>query len=132
MKLTKNKEIIHEDIDQELFIDDENINEELMEQPLLFRKYTKIKAKLVAKSAAIKQKLKETEARAYAKYAAPGNKVREIESSIDCDPDVLQLRKEHIEAERMVEEYEGIVIAFRQRHDVLKELSTNKRRDLID
>jgi len=127
-----NKNLIHEDIDKELYIDDLALNEEIMDQPLTFRKYTKLKAEVNAKAKTIKQKLKETESMAYLEFAKEGKKVKELESMVETDEEVIRLRYELIDAEQMVEEFEGIVRAFHQRQDSLKDLCANRRRELTD
>lgn len=129
---SNNNDIIHEDIDKELWIDDEALNGETIDQPLTFRKYTRIKAECNAKAKTIKQKLKETEAMAYLEFAKEGKKVKELDSMVETDEEVIKLRHELIDAEQMVEEFEGIVRAFHQRHDSLKDLCANRRKELID
>ncbi len=128
----KNKKVIHEDIDMELTIDDRALNEETMDQPLTFRKYTKIKAEVNAKAKTIKQQLKQTEAMAYLEFAKEGKKVKELDSMVETDEEVIKLRMELIDAEQLVEEFEGIVRAFHQRHDSLKDLCANRRKELTD
>ncbi len=126
------KDIIHEDADMELCIDDEELNAELMDQPLLFRKWVKIKGNVQRKVSAIKQKLKETEAKAYLRLAPEGGKVKEIEARVELDSEVIEMRNELIDAEEMLIEYEGIARAFYQRHEALKEICANVRKEMTE
>jgi hypothetical protein len=43
MKVKEKGELLTEPIDRELFIDEDNLNAELMDQPLLYRKYGKLR-----------------------------------------------------------------------------------------
>lgn len=126
--------VIYEDADKELFIDEDELNEESANQPLTFRKWTKLKAEVNAKAKHIKQKLKQAEADAYLYYKkeGAGNKVKDLESLVETDVEVIKLRKELIEAEKLVEEYEGIVRSFHQRHEAIKDLAANRRKELAD
>lgn len=126
--------VIYEDADKELFIDEDELDEESANQPLTFRKWTKLKAEVNAKTKIIKQKLKQAEAEAYLFYKndGQGNKVKDLESLVETDEEIIKLRNELIEAEKLSEEYEGIVRAFHQRHEALKDLSANKRKELSD
>lgn len=130
----KRRELIKEGIDQELSIDDLNLNRELMDQALYFRKYTKELSKVQRKAKAIKAELERTEARLYVKLSndGKGRKVKEIESMVLLDESVSDLRDQLLEAEELQTEYEGIVKAFYQRHEMLKDLCANARRDMVD
>lgn len=126
------KEIIFEDVDKELFIDNEALNEELMDQPLLLRKWIRIKAQVNKKVRIVQQKLKETEASVHLKCSNEGGRVKDVESKVELDPEVTKLRYELIEAEALAEEYEGIARAFFQRHEALKEICANIRKELAE
>jgi hypothetical protein len=132
-KLTGKKEIIHEDVDMELRIDDRHLNEELMDQPLFFRKWTKLLSEVAKKARTIKLVLEETEAMLHTKLSSDGKgrKVKEMESIVALDSDVKRIKRDLIEAEGMVQEFEGIVRAFYQRHEMLKDLAANKRKELL-
>ena len=130
----KKKDLIHNDVDMELRIDDRHLNEELMDQPLFFRKWTRLLSEVSKKAKTIKLVLEETEAALHSKLSndGKGRKVKEIESMVALDADVKRIKRDLIEAEGLVQEFEGIVKAFYQRHEMLKDLAANKRKELID
>lgn len=119
-------------IEEELSINDLHLNEELMAQPLLMRKYTKEKAKLERKTKAIKNQLelKESSLKIVLSNDGKGRKVAEIEAMVIADGEVQKLRVELYDAEEQVSEYEGIVKAIAQRVEMLKDLSANIRKEL--
>lgn len=131
---SKKRELVTDDPGRELSIDEDNLNQELMDQPLLFRKWTRMLSQVSKKAKAIKNKLEYQKALAVSKYASDGTgkKVREIEAAITLDAEVARLENELLDAEELVEEYTGIVKAFYQRHEMLKDLCANKRREFID
>ncbi len=130
----KNREMITDDVEKHISIDDSRINEELQDHALHFRKYTKILSNLQKKAKAIKLKLEEVEATVYVRLSndGQGRKVKEIDSMIVLDPEVAKLKRDLLDAEEMVSEYEGIVKALYQRHEMLKDLCANRRKDLLD
>jgi len=119
-------------VDQELSINDLHINEELMGQPLLMRKYTQELAKLTKKAKAIKAKLEYQESvlKVTLSNDGKGRKVAEIEAMVIMDAEVQRLRVELYDAEEQVDEYTGIVRSFAQRMDVLQQLSNNQRKEM--
>lgn len=125
--------LVKEGIEGELSIDDLYINEELMDQPLLMRKYTKQLAGLKKKSKAIKNKLEMEESKLKIQFSndGKGRKVAEIESMVIGNEHVQQLRVELYDAEEQQDEFEGLVRAIAQRYEMLKELSTNLRKELM-
>lgn len=132
MKDAKRKDLIVEDADKELYIDQENLNEELMDQPLALRKWIKLKAQVNKRVRVITQKLKETEAKIHLQFSERGGRVKDVESNVELHPDVIKLRNELIDAEELSEEYEGIARAFFQRHEALKEVCANIRKELAE
>lgn len=130
----KRRELLKEGIDQELSIDDMNLNRELMDQALYFRKYTKELSKVQRKAKSIKITFEQAEARLYVKLSndGKGRKVKEIESMVLLDESLSEIREQLHDAEQLVTEYEGIVKAFYQRHEMLKDLCANARRDMVD
>jgi len=121
------KELIKDPIALELYIDIENLGQETAEQPLRLRKWSKLKAEVSEKARAIEQKVKEVEAKAYLYYAGGGGKVKEIESKVNADKEVINIRKELREALKLEEEYKGIVGAFKSRDQALNNLSADRR-----
>lgn len=120
-------------ISEELSINDLHLNEEIMGQPLLMRKYTQELSKLRKKCKSIKNQLELKEARLAVKFAndGKGKRVSEIEASIIQDDEVQKLRIELYDAEELQDEYEGIVRSIAQRMDALKDLSANIRKELL-
>lgn len=130
----KKRELIVTPIDQELHIDDRALNQELIDQPLRFKKYTQELSKLQRRSKSVKNQLEQARSRAIVKYSADGTgkKVKEVEAAVILDADVMRLEAELIEAEGLVDDYKGIVQSFYQRHEMLKDLCANKRKELLD
>ena len=124
--------VIHERADIELTIDDERLNEELMNQPLLYRKWSKLKSEVNRKAKIIKMKLDQVESQKYLTFAKDGGKVKELESKIDSDEEIIKLKTELYEAEALAEEYDGIAKAFYMRHESIKELCANARKEIAD
>lgn len=117
---------------KELFINSEALNDELMDQPLLLRKWIRLKAQVNKKVRVVEQQLKEVEAKVHLDYSQEGGRVKDVDSKVELHPEVIRLRNELIEAEAMAEEYEGIARAFFQRHEALKEICANIRKELAE
>lgn len=133
-KSAHKQELIHEEIDKDLFIDDQNLNGELLDQALLFKKYIYIKSEVSKKAKITRLVLDEKKAELITKFSndGTGKKVKEIEAAVTLDADVQRLERELIDSEELLNRYEGIVRAVMQRHEALRELSTNRRKDVID
>lgn len=121
---------LYDAVDSELMINIENLNGELMDQSLLMRKWTKAKAMANKRAKAIRGKLAYTKGSLHKELARKGLRVGDIEASINTDPNMLKLTDELIEAEFEFEAIEGIVRAFYQKHESLKELSYNTRKGM--
>ena len=125
-------ELIYEKVDQELMIDIKNINGELMDQALLMRKWTKAKSMASKRAKAIRNKLEYTKAQIYRDGVRKGWRVGDIQAEVTVNPTVQELTNELTEAEFELEQLEGIVRAFHQKHDALKDLSANVRKGMED
>lgn len=125
--------IISDEVDQELFIDEERINDELMDQPLRFRKWANLENKAQKHLKAVQLKLEQAKAQAYIKIKASGAKVtiKDLEFQVTLDPEVLRLEEEVLEAEDLLASMKTATKAFYQRHEVLKDLCANLRKELI-
>lgn len=129
--MSKDKDVnLYDAIDSELMIDIGNLNGELMDQALLIRKWTKAKAKASKLAKAIRGKLAYTKGSLHKQLAAKGLRVGDIEATINTDPGVMKLNEELIEAEYEFDALDGIVRAFFQKHESLKELSYNTRKGM--
>lgn len=124
--------LVKTDIQQELTISDLHLNEELMGQPLLMRKYTKEFAKLKRQVKAIKNQLelKESSIRTLLWNDGKARKVAEVDAMVLSDVEVQKLRVELYDAEELQDEFEGIVKSIHQRHEMLKDLCANARKEL--
>lgn len=131
-RFKRKKSLISDDIDLELVVDFENLNDELMNQPLLMRKWTRLKAEVAANAKALKDHAKRVEAAVRIEMSGTGLKVKDLDAKVMLNDDVITAQEEAIAAEKLQEEYEGIVRAFWQRHDTLKELCANRRKEVID
>ena len=132
MPRSKRRELIKEGVDQELSIDSHYLNEELMDQPLYFRKYTKELSKIKRKKSAIEQQLEYRESSLTIQFSSDGKgrKVAEVQAMISLDADVQRLKGELADTEELEVEFEGIVKAFSHRMEMLKDLSANIRKEL--
>jgi hypothetical protein len=124
--------LIYEKVDQELMIDIKNLNGELMDQALLMRKWTKAKSMASKRAKAIRNKLEYTKAQIYRDGVRKGWRVGDIQAEVTANPTVQELTNELTEAEYELEQLEGIVRAFYQKHDALKDLSANVRKGVED
>ncbi len=137
-KLVKSKELILGDVDEELYIEDEHINEELMDQPLKFRKWAKIEVKCERQVKTLRLALENAESNAYRNarldFADRGEKptIKDLEVSIKLDSEVQRIKTELLEAESQLADVKLIVKAFYQRHEVLKDIAANLRKELLD
>ena len=121
---------LYDAVDSELMIDINNLNGELMDQALLMRKWTKAKAMASRRAKAIRGQVAFTKGTLHKQLASKGLRVGDIEAAIDTDPGVAKLNNELIEAEYELEALEGIVRAFYQKHESLKDLSANTRKGM--
>lgn len=128
------QELITEEVDRELFIDADNLNDELMDQPLLYRKYGKLKSKANRNAKAVKNKLERVigAARMEFKRSHPKATVGELDALVAMDPTVQQCQNELLDAEELHEDMENILYTLRQRHENIKELCANIRKEMID
>lgn len=124
--------LITTSIDKELWIDQEDLNNELGDSPLRLRKYTKLKADVHRKLKAIARKLEMARAEAHESYSKEGGRVKDVEHKVETDPAVMKIKEEHDEAEVLFEEYTGIVRAFFARHESIKEICANIRKEMGD
>lgn len=134
-KRLNSKDVIVDDVAQELTIEEEYLNEELRDQPLRLRKWTRMEARVARKVKAIGNKLELAEAEAYQRARSSSKSkltVKDLEIAVNLDPTVVELKEELEEAEEELQELKGVVKAFVQRHEALKEMCANIRKELID
>lgn len=129
-----NAQLITEEVDRELFIDADNLNDELMDQPLLYRKYGKLKSQANKNAKTVKNRLERVigAARLEFKRANPKATVAEIDALVSMDPTVQQVQGELLDAEELHEDMENIMYTLRQRHENIKELCANIRKEMAD
>jgi hypothetical protein len=125
-------EIITDPAELELFIDINNLNGELQDQPLLMHKWAKLKSQAGRRVKAIKAKLYQVERQVYDKLAFKGLKVKDMELMAKTDKNVLQVQNELDDAEAQFEYLTDVVWCFRQRHESLKDLAANARKAMLD
>lgn len=133
-KPARNQEIIVDKVDQELFIDILNINDELMNQPLLFRKYARLEAECNKVVRTLEVELERVKAKAHLDLLKSGAKLKvaDAEATVLLDENVKVVQDKLIEAREVQEGMKGALLAFRQRHDALKDLSANLRKEYGD
>jgi hypothetical protein len=125
-----NVSVLYDAVDTELMIDVNNLSGELMDQALLMRKWTKAKAMASKRAKAIRGQLAYTKGSLHKQLASKGLRVGDIEAAINTDPGMMKLNDELIEAEYEFDALDGVVRAFYQKHDSLKELSYNSRKGM--
>lgn len=136
MKLRKrtSNELTKDSVEVELYIDVANLNDELLDQPLLYRKYSKLKSEAYRQMNAFKDKLEflKSSARLEFKKSQVKSTVADVDAMIVTDPRVQEVLLQYREAEENFEALEGVVYALRQRHEALKELCANIRKEMAD
>ena len=118
--------------DLELYIDEENLNAELMDQPLRYRKWSSLKAEVAKKAKIIKGQFERTKASKRLQFSKTGARVKELDSMVAANEEVQELQSQLFEAEELLDQYDGILRAFWQRYEMLKDLAANKRKELLD
>ena len=121
---------LYDAVDTELMIDINNLQGELMDQALLVRKWTKAKAMASKRAKAIRGQLAYAKGSLHKQLTAKGMRVGDIEAAKDTDPTIMKLSEELVEAEFEFEALDGVVRAFYQKHESLKELSYNSRKGM--
>lgn len=119
-------------IKSDVIIDDNNLNEELLKQPLLYIKWVELAAKANKAARNAKVILKQVEGHAKFKYKQKGSTVDQVNAQVDTDAEVIAARQELNELEVTAETFNNYVRSVYQRLDTLKELCANKRKELID
>jgi hypothetical protein len=121
---------LYDSVDSELLIDLKNLHGELIDQPLLMRKWTKAKAIANKRTKQLRARLAHAKGNLHKQLAARGLRVGDIEAAINTDPNIINIQEELNEAEYEFEALEGIVRAFYQKHESLKDLSANIRKGM--
>lgn len=120
-----------------LQIDENNINKELMDQPLLFREYGKMEVEAGDAVRILEVQLERVKAQVhleFMKQTATGKKmtVKDIESQVLTDERVTKVQDELLDAQQVHDDMRNLMLALRQRHEVLKDVSANLRKELED
>lgn len=126
------KELISNPIEVDLTINTQSLNKELMDQPLLFKKYSDLDAEAQKAVRAIELQLSRVRAEAHLKYSQKGLKVKDVDSMVEIDPKVVEVADKLLDLQEMADKIKGVLKACYQRHEALKDLAANKRKDLID
>jgi hypothetical protein len=127
------KTILDQD-DVRLQIDENNINKELMDQPLLFREYGKMEIEAGDAVRTLEVQLNRVKAKVHLDIMknAAKFKVKDIENMVEIHADVVKVQDELLEAQSVHEDMRNLIMALRQRHEVLKDISANLRKELGD
>ena len=130
----QDENVILEGISSELYINTDRLNEELLDQPIKFKKWVELESEALKHLKNLENSLEIAEAEAYVKAKASGQKmtVKDLESAVALDEAVKLIKEQIIEAEAVCLDMKGAVRAFHQRHEALKDLCANKRKELID
>jgi hypothetical protein len=123
--------IISDPAELELYIDMDNLNGELQDQPLLMHKWAREKTRASRAVKAIRAKLYQVERKVYDRLAFKGLKVKDMELMAKTDPEVVQVQRELDDTEQHFEYLTEVVYAFKQRHEVLKDLAANARKEMM-
>lgn len=117
---------------EDLQIDVKNINNELKRQAQLFYQYLKKKTDMKTEIKYQKMDLSLLEADYLKTKNTAKLKVKEIEALLMENDEILNKRERIIELEDMLEDFENVVKAMAQKHDCIKEISMNLRREIIE
>lgn len=133
MKSNDKGNILDQD-DIRLRIDENNINKELMDQPLLFREYGKMEIEAGDAVRTLEVELVRVKARVHLDIMknAPKLKVKDIENMVEVHEKVVKVQNELLEAQKMHDDMRNLIMSLRQRHEVLKDISANLRKELED
>lgn len=120
--------------DNDLFINENELNNELLDQSLRYMKYAKLKAKANKNVKVIKRKLDEIagSVRSIVREENPSLRVADVDGKVNQNEEVKQVKIELEEAEYIAELLQDATYAFRQRSEMLKDLSANRRKEVID
>jgi len=129
---TNKQTLVKNDIDMDLAINTDYINDELMDQPLLYRKWAEMSSQANKNVKIVNSRLDRIKAKYHLLFSKEGLKVKEVESKVLLAEEVQQIEEELFKAEQLAEDLKGVVQAFRQRHESLRELSTNIRKEIED
>lgn len=127
-------EIVKDRVEMDLSIYPENLNQQLMDQALVYKKYSDLDAEARKAHRDAESYLKVVESTAHIRYSRenPKMKVKDLESLVTLDAQVQQVRAKVSELEEQADKIRGALKAAYQRHDMLKELSYNKRKEFVD
>lgn len=128
------REAVTDRVTLDLAIDETNLNKEIMDQPLLYKKYSDLDAEAQSAVRLAELQLDQVKARAHLKYSNEGmkRKVAEVDAMVSVDAAVLEAKGNVIRLQEQADKIRGALKAAWQRHESLRELSTNKRKELSD
>ena len=126
------KKIIKDQVELDLSIDQDDLTDEIMNQPLLFKKYSDLDSECQRALNDCLNYLKLVEAEIHLKVSNdnPKMKVRDLEALVITNDKVQEIKAKLVELEEQASKIRGVLRAAQQRHDMLKELSYNKRKEL--
>lgn len=133
----KGKKVIYDDVDMELYIDEDDLNKEITDQPLKFRKWSELANEAEKAVKAIQNELDlvcaEVRLEIIEDYELKGAKrptTDDLRALVMVSEKVIEIKRELMEAENTSENLKSVVRAFYQRHEMLKDLSANIRKDV--
>lgn len=126
--------LVTDPVDLELSINEDNLNKELIDQPLKFRKWSRFEVEAAKALRLAELKLEHAKAKAYMNVKKQGGKmtVKDLEAAVALDAEVVSAQNNVLEAEEIHSDMKTAVKAFLQRHDALKDLAANRRKEIID
>lgn len=117
---------------KDLEINTNKINEELKKQAKLFYAYCKEKIDLKTKIKYEKLDLQLLESFKLKTIDTSKLRAKEIEALLNQDDEIIKKKESIIDLESDLEDFENIIKSLVQKHECLKEISMNQRREIID
>lgn len=130
---SKSREQVKDSVSMDLAIDEQKLNQEIMDQPLLYKKYSELDAGAQKALRSAELYLSQVEAASHIKYSKSETKlkVKDVDALVSIDPVVLEAKNKVIELQEQADKIRGALKACYQRHDALKDLAANKRKEFI-
>lgn len=131
---SRQRETVGDDVSLDLAIDEQNLNKEIMDQPLLYKKYSELDAQAQKALRSAELYLSQVEAAAHLRYSRSADKlkVKDVDSMVKTDEEVINAKQKVSELQEQADRIRGALKACYQRHDALKDLAANRRKELVD
>jgi len=129
------KRTLEDQIVEDLEIEEKKINLHLRTTPQLYYKYAELRssAKTELKRLQLDLRLLKSQVTSnLIKFAKKKPTLKSIEIEISLDDEVVELEERIIELEDIIETYNNALNAINKKHESVRELSMNLRKDFLD